>query len=112
MILKWSPTPKKVRIVIQRIIEISHPKKLILFGSYIRGEMHQNSDLDILVVTCDDIENTRREGIRIRRCLKGMLIPMDIIVVRESLLEELKDAPGLIYREIIRNGEVVYESQR
>jgi hypothetical protein len=71
--------------------------------------MNLNSDLDILVVTGDDIENPRKESVRIRRALKGIVMSMDILVVPESKLEELTNMPGLIYREAMRDGEVVYE---
>ncbi|MFH0801686.1 MAG: nucleotidyltransferase domain-containing protein [bacterium] len=105
----WKVTPDKIRAVIERIIEISAPRKLILFGSSARGDVHRDSDLDVMVVTSDDIENARKESIRIRRALKGLRMPMDILVVTESKLRELGDAPGLIYREAIRYGKVVYE---
>ncbi len=106
----WAITPEKVQTAIKRIIEVSRPRKLILFGSYVRGNMNLNSDLDILVVTGDDIENPRKESVRIRRALKGIVMSMDILVVPESKLEELTNVPGLIYREAMRDGEVVYES--
>ncbi len=106
----WSITPQKVQLAIQKIIEFSKPRKLILFGSYVRGNMHLNSDLDILVVTGDDIESPRKESIRIRRYLKGILMSMDIIVVPESVLKQYADMPGLIYREAIKHGKIVYES--
>lgn len=110
MAVSWAVTPQKVQAVIQRILEISRPKKLILFGSYVRGETHRDSDLDILVVMTDAVENPRKESVRIRRELRGISMSMDILVVRESMLRELADAPGLIYREALRSGEVVYES--
>ncbi len=110
MSVVWEITPQKVQKVIQKIIEISHPRKIILFGSFVRGDMHTSSDLDILVVTGDDIKNTRSESIRIRRALKGIIMSMDILVVPESKLEELANVPGLIYREALRYGKVVYES--
>ena len=103
-------TPEKVQNAIKRIVEVSRPRKLILFGSYVRGNMNLNSDLDILVVTGDDIENPRKESVRIRRALKGIVMSMDILIVPESKLEELTNVPGLIYREAMRDGEVVYES--
>lgn len=53
----WEITPEKVQKAIKRIVEVSRPRKLILFGSYVRGNMNLNSDLDILVVTGDNIEN-------------------------------------------------------
>lgn len=106
----WEITSEKVQNAIKRIVEVSRPRKLILFGSYVRGNMNLNSDLDILVVTGDDIENPRKESVRIRRALKGIVMSMDILVVPESKLEELTNVPGLIYREAMRDGEVVYES--
>lgn len=106
----WEITPGKVEIAIQKIIEVSQPRKLILFGSYVSGNMNINSDLDFLVVTGDDIENPRKESVRIRQALKGILMSMDILVVTENQLDELANTPGLIYREALNKGKVVYES--
>ena len=72
MAIAWEITPQKVETVVRRIIEIGKPKKLILFGSYVRGRVHRNSDLDVLVVTSDDIDSPRKESVRIRRALKGI----------------------------------------
>ena len=107
MSVVWEVTPQKVQMAIQKIIEISKPRKLILFGSFVHGDMHMSSDLDILVVTGDDIKNTRRES---RRALKGIIMSMDILVIQESRLKELANTPGLIYKEAILKGKVVYES--
>ncbi len=108
----WAITPEKVQAAIQKIIEVSQPRKLILFGSYVDGNIHSNSDLDVLVITGDEIENPRKESVRIRRALKGIVMSMDILVVPESKLKELVNMPGLIYREAIKNGKVVYELPR
>lgn len=112
MSVLWEITPQKVQMVIQKIIETSQPRKLLLFGSFVHGNMHMSSDLDILVITGDEVKNTRRESARIRRVLKGIIMSMDILVVQESKLEALANAPGLIYREALRYGKVVYESSR
>lgn len=107
---QWEITPGKVETAIRKIIEASQPLKLILFGSYVRGETNINSDLDILVVAPDTVENPRKESIRIRRALRGISMPMDILVVPQSKWEELKNVPGLVYREALMHGKVVYES--
>ena len=109
--IPWKVTPEKIRTAIDKIIEISVPRKLIIFGSYVTKELHRNSDLDVMVVMDDGIVNARSESVRIRRYLKGLRMPMDILVVTESRLKECADAPGLIYREAIRHGKVVYERQ-
>ena len=110
MTVLWEITHQKVQMVIQKIVEVSRPRKLILFGSYVHGDMHLSSDLDILVITDNDIKNTRKESIRIRRALKGIIMSMDILVVQENRLEELVNTPGLIYKEAILKGKTVYES--
>ncbi len=45
MSVVWEITPQKVQKVTQKIIEISRPRKLILFGSFVRGNMHASRDI-------------------------------------------------------------------
>jgi predicted nucleotidyltransferase len=108
----WEVTPAKVEEAVRRIIQLSRPLKVILFGSYTRGDTGVNSDLDILVVTQDSAVDSRKESVRIRRALRGIGMPMDIVVVPEDKWEQLKDRCGLIYREAASKGIVVYESPR
>jgi uncharacterized protein len=110
MTVAWAVTPEKVRAVVERILQVSKPKKLVIFGSCVRGNLNEHSDLDVLVVTGDEVISPRKEAVRIRRSLKGISMPIDIIVVPEYQLDELADQPGLIYREALKHGEVVYES--
>lgn len=103
-------TPEKVQAAVQRIVETARPRRIILFGSYIRGTTNRNSDLDVLVIMDGEVENPRKESVRLRRALEGIMMPMDILVVSPRLVEELAESPGLIYREALRNGRIVYES--
>ncbi len=109
MSTSWLITPEKVGLAIQRIIGAAKPRRIILFGSAARGETNRHSDLDILVVTKEEIENPRKESVRIRRALRGISMPVDILVVPEHRLAGLAERPGLIYREALRHGRVVYE---
>jgi predicted nucleotidyltransferase len=99
-----------VELAVQRIIEAGKPLRIILFGSYARGAAGADSDLDILVIVGDDVGNPRKESVRLRRCLRGISMPMDILVVPRAQWAQLKDRPGLIYREAARSGKVVYDS--
>jgi predicted nucleotidyltransferase len=107
---QWAVTPEKVQSAIRKIIEVGRPSKIILFGSYLRNDLHTHSDVDFLVVAPDDVKNPRKESVRIRRALRGISMPMDIIVVPETEWLHLKDLPGMIYREASQAGWVVYES--
>jgi predicted nucleotidyltransferase len=110
MIQPWQVTHEKVKAAIDKIVAVSQPRKIILFGSYVHGMLRPDSDLDVLVVTMKPVDNPRRESVRIRRELKGISMPMDILVISEDRLQELAEVPGLIYREALRSGKVAYES--
>lgn len=102
---------QKVEAVVRRLIGIARPKKIILFGSYVRGELTPHSDLDVLVVTPDDVESPRRESVRLRNAVGDIRMPMDILVVPESRFRALRHKVGLIYREAALRGKVVYEAE-
>ena len=87
----------------------AHPRKIILFGSYVRGETHPDSDLDVLVVTGNDHVSPRAESVRLRECVEDIDMPMDILVVPEEQFNELRNQPGLIYREVSEQGKIAYE---
>ena len=49
--MKKTNVPKKIlQNIIQRIVEVAHPDRIIMFGSAARGEMGPHSDIDLLVI--------------------------------------------------------------
>jgi predicted nucleotidyltransferase len=79
-----------------------------LFGSYARGEAGPDSDVDLLVIV-RGITHPRQESIRIRRALRGLLVPIDVIVATPEQIEQYRDSIGLIYGPALREGKVLYE---
>lgn len=106
----WTITPEKIKEAVQKIVDFEQPKRVILFGSAARGTTNIHSDVDFLVVTRDEVGSPRRESVRIRQALGSVSMPMDILVISEKRLKELGDRPGLVYREALRNGKVVYDA--
>lgn len=106
----WAITPEKIREAVRKIVDFEQPQRIILFGSAAQGATHPDSDVDILVVTRKEVASPRQESVRIRRALRGVAMPMDILVISEKRLQEVADQPGLVYREALRNGKVVYEA--
>ena len=111
MSVSWAITPEKIEAAVKRIVSVAQPRKVILFGSVVAGKPDIHSDVDILVVTKDEVKNCRQESMRIRRALRGIAMPMDILVIPEKRLQALADQPGLVYQEAVRHGRVVYETK-
>jgi predicted nucleotidyltransferase len=105
----WAVTPEKVEAVVRRLVEVARPRKIILFGSFVRGETNRDSDLDVLVVTDDDLESPHAESVRLRRSVRDILMPMDILVIPQSKLDQLRHRWDLVYYEACETGRVVYE---
>jgi predicted nucleotidyltransferase len=93
--------------VTQRIVAISDPQQIILFGSQARDDARPDSDLDILVVK-EEVESPRREAARIYRALAGLSIPVDIVVARSDYVRRHRDVVGTIVRPALREGRVLY----
>ena len=94
--------------ITRRILSISDPEKIILFGSYARGENDPDSDIDLLVII-KNIETPRAESNRLRRSLRGMLVPVDLIVATPEQIERYGNVVGYIYHTAIAEGKIVYE---
>jgi predicted nucleotidyltransferase len=98
------PLQEHIDLLVQRIVEVVHPLRIILFGSAARGQMGPDSDVDIMVVMPEGTHrlNTMRF---LHRSLFGIPLAKDIIVATPSDLVKYKDTPGLIYRTILEEGK-------
>jgi len=94
--------------ITRRILGVCNPQKIILFGSYARGGYGPDSDLDLMVVM-NQVHSLRSESIRLRRALRGLLAPVDILVATAEQLERHKNTIGLIYQTVLTEGKVIYE---
>jgi len=100
--------PGLLEEIVRRIRAITTPEQIVLFGSCARGEAGPDSDLDLLVIV-DGITHSRQESTRIRRALRGLLVPIDVIVATPEQIKRYRESIGLIYGPALREGEVLYE---
>ena len=98
---------EKIDFLVQRIVEEARPLRIIVFGSAARGEIKQQSDIDILVVMPEGTHR-RQTAQFLYRTIRGAGVPFDILVATPSDLEKHKNNIGLIYRTILEEGKVVY----
>lgn len=94
-----------VRILAQAV----RPVKIILFGSYARGDARYDSDIDFLVVE-SAVPNRRSEMARLRNILRPLRIPVDVIVASEAELREWGHLPGHILYWALKEGKALHEA--
>lgn len=99
---------KKIEEMVRRIVEQFHPQRIILFGSYARGQAGPDSDVDLLVVM--PVSGSKRKlAVEIDLALAGMGLPKDIIVVTPEEVARSRDIVGTIIYPAVREGKVMYE---
>lgn len=89
--------------------EAAQPKKIILFGSYGRGEARRESDVDLLVVETE-VKDRVAEMTRLNRVLSPLRISTDLLVVSQETFDYWATTPGNVYFAAIREGKVLYEA--
>ena len=97
-----------IREMTDRIVNSMHPIKVILFGSYARGEASKDSDVDLLVVV-PAIGNKREDTIAVRRILADLPVGKDIILTTPEELERRGAVIGSVLHPALREGKVLYE---
>ena len=105
--MEQAKLPELLREVTRRIVEVSDPERIILFGSYARGDFGPNSDLDLLVIK-DPVDSTSAEARRIYQALYGIDIPIDVVVVRTSYVERYGNLVDTIVRSALNEGKELY----
>ena len=100
--------PPYLSEVVDRIVRKFHPEKIILFGSWARGEARADSDLDLLVVL-SQVEHTRKAAIEVLRALNGLPISKDVIVTTPQKIAEHGKKVGYVLRSALEEGKVIYE---
>lgn len=95
--------------VVRQIAEKFHPQKIILFGSYARGEPRPESDVDMLVIMDTPLKESQ-QSLEIRRHL-GVMFGLDLIVYTPKRLEERVKMGDWFLRDVMEEGKVVYDSR-
>jgi Nucleotidyltransferase domain. len=93
--------------IIQRIVEVAQPEKIILCGSAARGTMGRHSDVDLLVVKSGEFDQSRLVGDIYMR-LHGVGQAVDVLVVTPEQVEQYRNTHCLIIAPALREEKEVY----
>ena len=104
--LSESPLEETTR----RLVSEFNPEEVLLFGSHAWGEPNEESDVDLLVIVSRSEQSSTQRATRAYRCLRGTMIPLDIIVKTREEVERLRSVRASLVRRILEEGKVLYAS--
>ena len=89
----------------KEVIKILKPDKIILFGSYVNGIPHMESDIDIAVFVSGLDDD---EWYDIRILLQNLRWQKPFLDIEPHLLDETNDPSGFA-RHVIKTGEILFQ---
>lgn len=100
---------KLIPEIVRRLLFEEDIKRLILFGSTVQGTINKDSDLDLIVIK-NSLTSKYQEMIRLRRMLKGLGIPIDLLVISSTEFDEKIKSTSNIYSWANKSGKIIYDS--
>ena len=87
--------------------EAAKPARVILFGSYARGDAREDSDLDFLVIE-PVLHDKFNEMVRLRQVLRPLKIPVDVLVYSQSDIDKNSNSCSSAVYWALREGRELY----
>jgi len=111
-----TPRDQTIQDVVERL-KAYEPESVVLFGSHARGDAHEDSDLDILIVK----RTTQRRPERLDEVL-NLIYPgkqfdiwprqgVDVLVYTPEELRQRYELGDFFVKRIVREGRVLYGKQ-
>ena len=97
-----------LKTIADRIGAEIHPEKIFLFGSHAWGNPQESSDIDLFVVVADSDQPSYRRARRAYRCLRGIGLPVEIVVQTRAEVERSKNVVTSLARKVLEHGRIIY----
>lgn len=102
-----------VASMVERLVAALPVERIVLFGSYARGDYHEGSDVDLLIVVThagDIFERSREALTALAGCAGTLDVEPHVYTAEEYRRLRNKGNPLITRAE--REGRVLYEQQR
>lgn len=99
-------TQHEIEEVAQRIGDAAHAERVVLFGSYARGNPSEQSDVDLLIVAESKLPRYKRSRV-LYKLFRPYPFAMDLLVYTPEEVERAKTSVSFI-STILNEGKTVY----
>jgi uncharacterized protein len=97
--------------IVEQIVKVLDPEKIILFGSHARERANNDSDVDIAIIAQVD-EPRRRHLSQIRAGLDYVPVGLDLVIFTPHEWERYGQVKGSFQSEIRETGVLLHERGR
>lgn len=97
-----------IATMVDRIADQFDPDRIVLFGSWARGDAKASSDVDLLVVMPNGTDR-RDAAIAMRGAVGDLPLAKDIVITTPDEITRRAHIVGTVLRVALREGKVVHE---
>lgn len=87
----------------------SSPARVMLFGSYARGDADDGSDLDLLVIE-EDVPDKAAEYLKLHRAIGSMGVGVDVLVMSGEENARRSQVPGTVPYWAAKEGKLLHDA--
>ena len=103
------PSTEDIQRVVDLVVEVAKPLRVVLFGSAARGNARDGSDLDLMVVVSEGVdENQVAKDLYIAMARRKVSIGVDLLVATPSRFDASTQSLGSVFRDIARDSREIY----
>jgi predicted nucleotidyltransferase len=100
---------QEVRSIVRQLLRLYKPQKVVLFGSLVRGEIRQGTDIDLFIVK-SGVPELGVDRIRELDALVKYRLATDFIVYTPEEVEQRLSLGDPFVRSILEEGRVLYDA--
>ena len=100
--------PVWIQEVVDQIANTFQPRRIVIFGSYARGDQDHESDVDLFVEMETELSPPER-AVAIASMFGIRPWSMDLVVYTPEEVRQLQGIHGTLLSHIEQEGEVLYE---
>jgi predicted nucleotidyltransferase len=99
-----------IREAVRRLVAAAHaPSKIIMFGSYARGDADEGSDLDLVVIE-REVPSKGEELLRLNQAVGWIGKGVDVLLYSEREFDRRSQVPGTAPYWAHNEGRVLYDA--
>ena len=108
--LSNSKFDKEIKYIVDQLIRVYKPQKIILFGSLVSGKIKKGTDIDLFIVK-EDVPNLGVDRIRQLERLIKYKLATDFIVYKPEEVEQRLKLGDHFVKGIFKEGKLIYDAK-